>query len=61
MCLALSIAFGVMSSQAQTIGNLTQIPAEINSTILRFRNSISFDWRFQPHSLVSHPDYVKPL
>ena len=43
MCLALSLAFGVMSSQAQTIDNLTQIPTEINSTILRFRNSVGFD------------------
>ena len=59
MCLALSLVFGVMSSQAQAIGNSTQVLAKIDSTILKFRNSPVWGWRFQPHSIVSHPDYVK--
>jgi hypothetical protein len=59
MCLALSLAFGVMSSQAQAIGNSTQILAEIDSTILKFRDLRGFGWRSQPRSIVFHPYYVK--
>ncbi|MDR1434437.1 hypothetical protein [Candidatus Endomicrobiellum devescovinae] len=59
MCLALSLAFGVMSSQAQAIGNSTQILAERDSTILKFRDLGGFGWRSQPRSIVFHPYYVK--
>jgi len=59
MCLALSLAFGVMSSQAQAIGNSTQILAERDSTILKFCDLGGFGWRSQPRSIVFHPYYVK--
>ncbi|MDR2251914.1 MAG: hypothetical protein LBD98_03720 [Endomicrobium sp.] len=57
MCLALSLAFGVMSPQAQAIGNSTQILAKTDSTISRTCNLLH--WRSEPCSIVSYHYYAK--